>query len=50
MPAIVDYKTNTIVNNDFRFLTNYLETEFRENHMENAPDLYPYELRKQIVI
>ena len=48
VPAIVDYKTNTIVNNDFRFLTNYLETEFREYHMENAPDLYPYELRKQI--
>ncbi|MEI3048405.1 MAG: glutathione S-transferase [Roseburia inulinivorans] len=48
VPAIVDYKTNTIVNNDFRFLTNYLESEFRENHMENAPDLYPYELRKQI--
>ena len=36
------------MNNDYNRLTNYFEVNFREFHGENAPDLYPKELREEI--
>jgi putative glutathione S-transferase len=48
VPAFVDYTTGKVVNNDYNWLTNYLETDFRPFHKKNAPDLYPEELRDEI--
>ncbi|MDD3794355.1 MAG: glutathione S-transferase C-terminal domain-containing protein [Lachnospiraceae bacterium] len=48
VPALVDYRTKKVVNNDYHRLTNYLETDFRPFHKKNAPDLYPGELREEI--
>lgn len=47
-PAFVDYKTKKVVNNDYHWLTNHLETAFRPFHKKGAPDLYPEELRPEI--
>ena len=41
-------QTGKVVNNDYNRLTNYFEVNFREFHGENAPDLYPEELREEI--
>ena len=43
VPAFVDYKTKKVVNNDYHWLTNHLETAFRPFHKKGAPDLYPEE-------
>ena len=48
VPAFVDYKTKRVVNNDYHWLTNHLETAFRPFHKKGAPDLYPEELRPEI--
>ena len=32
VPAFVDYKTKKVVNNDYHWLTNHLETAFRPFH------------------
>lgn len=48
VPALVDYKTNTIVNNDYRYLTNYLEMDFEKFYNEETPELYPRKLQEQI--
>lgn len=48
VPALIDYKTKTIVNNDFQTLTILLETEFQSLHQKFAPDLYPIQLRNAI--
>lgn len=48
VPAFVDYKTKKVVNNDYHWLTNHLETAFRPFHKKGAPDLYPEELRPEI--
>lgn len=48
VPALVDVTTKKVVNNDYHRLTNYLETAFRPFQKENAPDLYPEKLRKEI--
>lgn len=48
LPAFVDYKTKKVVNNDYHWLTNHLETAFRPFHKKGAPDLYPEELRPEI--
>ena len=37
-----------VVNNDYHWLTNHLETAFRPFHKKGAPDLYPEELRPEI--
>ena len=37
-----------MVNNDYHWLTNHLETAFRPFHKKGAPDLYPEELRPEI--
>ncbi|MDQ0209023.1 glutathione S-transferase family protein [Alkalicoccobacillus murimartini] len=48
VPAIVDIPSKKVVNNDYFRLTNYLETDWRPLHKENAPDLYPEPLREEI--
>lgn len=48
VPSVVDVKLGEVVNNDYFRLTNYLETVWKPFHKENAPDLYPEELREDI--
>lgn len=48
VPAVVDVTTNKVVNNDYVWLTNYLEHEFAPLHKEGAPNLYPEHLRQEI--
>lgn len=48
VPAVIDIKTKKVVNNDYVWLTNYLENEFKEFHKVGAPDLYPEGLRSEI--
>jgi Predicted glutathione S-transferase len=48
VPAVVDIKRGIVVNNDYFRLTNYWETVWKPFHKENAPDLYPEELRGEI--
>lgn len=48
VPAIVDLKEKKVVNNDYFRLTNYFETVWAPFHKENAPNLYPEELREEI--
>lgn len=48
VPVIVDLKERKVVNNDYFRLTNYFETVWAPFHKENAPDLYPEDLRKEI--
>lgn len=48
VPTIVDVKTGKVVNNDYHHLTNYWETVWKPFHKENAPDLYPEDLRSEI--
>ena len=44
----VDTKIGKVVNNDYTWLTNYFEVDFKPFHKKGAPDLYPEELRKDI--
>ncbi|MCD8511945.1 MAG: glutathione S-transferase C-terminal domain-containing protein [Bacillus sp. (in: Bacteria)] len=48
VPVMVDVLKQEAVNNDYFRLTNYLETVWSPFHKENAPDLYPNHLRKEI--
>lgn len=48
VPALVDYRTKKVANNDYHRLTNYFEVDFRPFHKKGAPDLYPEELRGEI--
>lgn len=48
VPALIDTQTGKVVNNDYNWLTNYLEVNFRPWHKKDAPELYPEELRKEI--
>lgn len=48
VPAVVDIQTKKVVNNDYFRLTNYFETAWSPFHKENAPDLYPEDLREEI--
>lgn len=48
VPAVVDIKAKKVVNNDYVWLTNYLEKEFEEYHKPGAPDLYPEAIRSDI--
>lgn len=48
VPTIADVKLGIVVNNDYFRLTNYWETVWKPFHKENAPDLYPEELRDEI--
>lgn len=48
VPAVIDLKTRKVVNNDYHNLSNYWETVWKPFHKENAPDLYPEDLRSEI--
>src|SRR5690625_5184443 len=48
VPAVIDLKTEKVVNNDYFTLTNDLETVWAPFHKSNAPDLYPKSLRQEI--
>lgn len=48
VPALIDTVTGKVVNNDYNWLTNYLEVNFRPWHKKDAPELYPVELREEI--
>ncbi|MCD8009278.1 MAG: glutathione S-transferase C-terminal domain-containing protein [Lachnospiraceae bacterium] len=48
VPALVDYTTKKVVNNNYHRLTNHFEVDFRPFHKKDAPDLYPEELREEI--
>ena len=48
VPAIVDIRTHKVVNNDYHKLSNYWETVWKPYWKEDAPDLYPKNLRTGI--
>lgn len=48
VPALIDTVTGKVVNNDYNWLTNYLEVNFRPWHKKGAPELYPVERREEI--
>lgn len=48
VPAIVDISTGKVVNNDYFKLTNYYEVEWKKFQADDAPDLYPEDLRDDI--
>lgn len=48
VPAVVDIREQKVVNNDYFKLTNYWETAWKPFHKEDAPDLYPEDLREEI--
>lgn len=48
VPVIADTATKRGVNNDHFWIPIYFETAWKPYHKENAPDLYPQELREEI--
>ena len=48
VPVVIDVKERKVVNNDYFRLTNHLEIAWKPFHKENAPDLYPEDLRNDI--
>lgn len=51
VPALIDLKAEggpAVVNNDYNWLSIYLETAFRPFHKKGAPELYPKEFRSEI--
>lgn len=51
VPALIDLKAKggpAVVNNDYNWLSVYLETAFRPFHKKGAPELYPKALRSEI--
>ena len=48
VPVFVDVETKKAVNNDHIHLTLQLETAWKAFHKEDAPDLYPEHLRRDI--
>jgi putative glutathione S-transferase len=48
VPLLWDTYRHRVVTNDFPQITMMLETEFREFHRRDAPDLYPPAMRREI--
>lgn len=48
VPAVIDLKTQKVINNDYHNLTYYLERNFSKYHKNNAPILFPKNLKKEI--
>ncbi|MCC8122803.1 MAG: glutathione S-transferase C-terminal domain-containing protein [Oscillospiraceae bacterium] len=48
VPAVVDVKKRSVVNNDYFKLTNYWETVWKPLHKPGAPELYPEDLQAEI--
>jgi putative glutathione S-transferase len=49
VPAVIEIQTGKVVNNDYFNLTYYWETEWKDFHKAGAPDLFPEDLRKDIL-
>jgi putative glutathione S-transferase len=49
VPAVVDIPSGTVVNNDYFNLSYYWETVWKEFHKPGAPDLFPEDLREDIM-
>ncbi|MDR0759794.1 MAG: glutathione S-transferase C-terminal domain-containing protein [Treponema sp.] len=49
VPAIVDIPSGTVVNNDYFNLSYYWETVWQDFHKPGAPDLFPEDLREDII-
>ncbi|WP_193607545.1 glutathione S-transferase family protein [Nocardioides lijunqiniae] len=48
VPAVVDVTTGELVTNDFPWITHDFFFEWREHHREDAPDLWPEDLREEM--
>lgn len=48
VPAIVDIPSGAVVQNEAWDIPRYFVTDWKKFHKENAPDLYPEELRSEI--
>lgn len=48
VPAVIDLKTEKVVNNNYFTLTTQFETIWKPYHKEGAPNLYPEHLREEI--
>ncbi|WP_182524966.1 glutathione S-transferase family protein [Nocardioides dongkuii] len=48
VPAIVEVESGKVVTNDFPWITHDLFFEWRDFHREDAPDLWPAELREEM--
>ncbi|MDR2069996.1 MAG: glutathione S-transferase C-terminal domain-containing protein [Treponema sp.] len=49
VPAVVDIPSGTVVNNDYFNLSCYWETAWKDFHKPGAPDLFPKDLREDII-
>ncbi|MDR2247464.1 MAG: glutathione S-transferase C-terminal domain-containing protein [Treponema sp.] len=49
VPAVVDIPSGRVVNNDYFNLSYYWETVWQEFHQPGAPDLFPEDLREDII-
>ena len=48
VPAVVDVATRQVVTNDFPWITHDFFFEWRDHHREDAPDLWPADLRDEM--
>ena len=48
VPAVVEVETGKVVTNDFPWITHDFSTEWRDHHREDAPDLWPDDLRDEM--
>jgi putative glutathione S-transferase len=48
VPAVVDVASGQVVTNDFPHITHDLFFEWRDHHREDAPDLWPADLREEM--
>src|SRR5699024_3728115 len=48
VPAVIDLNEGKVVNNDYFTLTTQFSTKWKMYHKENAPNLYPENVREDI--
>ena len=48
VPAVVEVASGRLVTNDFPWITHDLFHEWREHHRDDAPDLWPSDLREEM--
>jgi putative glutathione S-transferase len=48
VPAVVEVESGEVVTNDFPWITHDFFFEWREHHRDDAPDLWPSELREEM--
>ena len=48
VPAVVEVASGRLVTNDFPWITHDLFHEWREHHRDDAPDLWPTDLREEM--